>query len=341
MAAICLNSDMWKTWERQGKTEYIKQVKQLVKNDEGSSQLFSKNVKNQNLTRFIYELIWHGIKGPLRKEAVASTVGDLVNLHKEMPSIILDVIGVIDAETAIAENDDERQKFCSVVREAEKHLSDKLLKERLEIDTLQEIGTLKNRNFYTKFIKVKTKLYYKQRKFNLFREESEGYAKLITELNQEIGGNITPKYILEVIKSLIGCFNLDPNRVLDVILESFECRPDQYQFFIPLLQSYMCDPKILCEVLGFKYCFYQTNTEEPTPESLYIVTALMLQHEVIMLDDIYCWLTPHDSVIQKMWEEEMAAAQEYVRKLNIISTKDKDKEEPVEEKETLEDKVRL
>jgi len=37
-------------------------------------------------------------------------------------------------------------------------LSDKLLKERLEIDTLQDVGTLKNRNFYTKFIKVKTKL---------------------------------------------------------------------------------------------------------------------------------------------------------------------------------------
>lgn len=37
-------------------------------------------------------------------------------------------------------------------------LSDKLLKERLEIDTLQEVGVLKNRNFYTKFIKIKTKL---------------------------------------------------------------------------------------------------------------------------------------------------------------------------------------
>jgi THO complex subunit 2 len=45
---------------------------------------------------------------------------------------------------------------------------------------------------------------YKQRKFNLFREESEGYAKLITELNQEVSGNVTPANILEVIKSLIG-----------------------------------------------------------------------------------------------------------------------------------------
>ena len=45
---------------------------------------------------------------------------------------------------------------------------------------------------------------YKQRKFNLFREESEGYAKLIVELNQEITGKIDSKSILEIIKSLIG-----------------------------------------------------------------------------------------------------------------------------------------
>ena len=38
---------------------------------------------------------------------------------------------------------------------------------------------------------------YKQQKFNLFREECEGYAKLITELNQELSNN-TPFEILQV-----------------------------------------------------------------------------------------------------------------------------------------------
>nr|CAD7573602.1 unnamed protein product [Timema californicum] len=268
----------------------INVCKQAVKENESTSPLLTKTGENRELARAIYELIWHGVKGPLRREATATTIGELVSLHTDMPSIILDVISVIDAETSCSEgNSEERTRFCFIVKETEKFLSDKLLKERLEIDTLQDVGTLKNKNFYTKFIKVKTKLYYKQRKFNLFREESEGYAKLIAELNQEISGNVTAKNILEIIKSLIGCFNLDPNRVLDVILESFECRPDQHQFFIPLLRSYMSDPKILCEVLGFKYCFYQTSTEEVTPKSLYLVTALMLQHSIIALDDIYCW----------------------------------------------------
>ena len=33
-------------------------------------------------------------------------------------------------------------------------------------------------------VRVRTKLYFTQQKFNLLREESEGYSKIITELNQ-------------------------------------------------------------------------------------------------------------------------------------------------------------
>jgi hypothetical protein len=50
-------------------------------------------------------------------------------------------------------------------------------------------------------------------------------------------------------------------------------------------------------------------------------------------------LTPDDKVIHKEWEKDMKEAKEYVRKLGIICTKDKDKEEPVEEKENVQEKV--
>lgn len=58
---------------------------------------------------------------------------------------------------------------------------------------------------------------------------------------------------------LIGCFNLDPNRVLDIILEVYECRPENDEFFVPLIESYMymCEPQTLCHILGFKFKFYQ------------------------------------------------------------------------------------
>lgn len=83
-------------------------------------------------------------------------------MHTDLPSIILDIICIIDAETSTTSSDasanDERNAFCQIVKEVEKFVSEQLLKERLEIDTLQKVGTIKNRVFYTKLIKVKTKL---------------------------------------------------------------------------------------------------------------------------------------------------------------------------------------
>lgn len=81
-------------------------------------------------------------------------------MHADLPSLILDIIGIVDAETSTGSNEasEERSAFCDIVKDVEKFLTDKLLKERLEIDTLQDVGTIKNKIFYTKFIKVKTKL---------------------------------------------------------------------------------------------------------------------------------------------------------------------------------------
>lgn len=127
---------------------------------------------------------------------------------------------------------------------------------------------------------------YKQRRFNLFREESEGYAKLITELNQD--DHVSVNKTLEIIKSLIGCFNLDPNRVLDIILESFETRPEQSKLFVALLRAYMPKGNIICEVLGYKYRYF---SDTKTPHSLYLITALLLQSKIISLEDIYSWVS--------------------------------------------------
>lgn len=91
----------------------------------------------------------------------------------------------------------------------------------------------------------------------------------------------------------------------------------------------MSDRLVLCEVLGFKY----RSTVDATPMSLQKVTALMLQHGVIELDDILPLLLPDDKVIIKDHEQEMRSAKEYVKKMGIISTKDKD--ETAEEKEVV------
>ncbi|XP_055386448.1 THO complex subunit 2 [Condylostylus longicornis] len=323
-------SQMWKHWEKSGKSDFLKFMKSTVKSQNADLFFKSENIIS-GITRAIYELVWQCLLGRLKKEAVLNALSEISHYHWDIPTIILDVINIVDAETSIVGTDgyqDERAIFCEITKDIDSFMSEKLLKERLEIDTLQDSGTVKPKVFYTKFIKIKTKLYYKQRRFNLFREESEGYAKLITELNQEFDEKtFGSSNAMDMIKSLIGCFNLDPNRVLDIILESFETKPENHTFFIPLLQSYMPSGSIICEVLGYKLRNF-SNSVNSTPRSLFDITALLLKYLVIKLDDIYIWLSPTDAEITADWEKEMLEAKEYVRKLNIIST-NKDKE-PVE-----------
>ncbi|XP_012547253.2 THO complex subunit 2 isoform X1 [Bombyx mori] len=322
-------SDYCKNWDKSGRELFLKHLTQFTK-DEHRTPLFSKSGKMSGFSQSVYDFLLCGLKGNLKKDTVLSFLREITNLHADVPSIILDIISILDAETSLDVQSDERAYFCYIVRELEPFISDKLLKERLEIDTLQDAGTLKNKNFYTKFIKIKTKLYYKQRKFNLFREESEGYSKLIVELNQEINEDTEWKNLLEIIQSLIGCFNLDPNRVLDIILESFEARPQLDALFIPLIKSYMADPHVISEVLGFKLSNMEILDNYTEPPPLMTVIALLLQHQVISLDDIYPWLRPDDVIIAKQADKEIKAVQEYIRKINIVSTKGPQTNAPTE-----------
>lgn len=151
---------------------------QLLK-DEGKSPVLEPAAR-MGISKNINSLIVKGLNGGIKKESVVSALQELAVsglknqtismfqfyvfkvIHKDVPNIILDVLHIADSATSISDqqNDDSKERIVLgyIVKECEKFLSDKLIKERLEIDTLQEIGILKNRNFYTKFIKVKTKL---------------------------------------------------------------------------------------------------------------------------------------------------------------------------------------
>ncbi|OTF70926.1 hypothetical protein BLA29_011887, partial [Euroglyphus maynei] len=120
-------------------------------------------------------------------------------------------------------------------------ISDWLLKERLDYSTLSDAKVINNEKAAsTKFIKLKTKLY----KNSIYFERK---AK---------DGQFDPDYMLNAIKSLIGCFNLDPNRVLDIILECFEARLYLRDSFLKLIKNFSDNPVTLNQILAFKFSFY-------------------------------------------------------------------------------------
>lgn len=102
--------------------------------------------------------------------------------------------------------------------------------------------------------------------------------------------NIYKNYNFLFAFNISGCFNLDPNRVLDIILESFEARPHLDKLFISLIKNYMADAQVISEVLGFKLGNMEVLESYKEPPPLMTVIALLLQHQVISLDDIYPWV---------------------------------------------------
>ncbi|XP_072482051.1 THO complex subunit 2 isoform X3 [Notamacropus eugenii] len=272
-----------KNWEKVGKPEFVQLCRALCDNKNREHLIF------RDLQQVIYELSYHVIRGTLKPEQASNVLSDIIDYREDMPSILADVFCILDIETSCLEEKSKRDHFTQLVLSCLYLVSDTILKERLDPETLESLGLIKqSQQFNQKSVKIKTKLFYKQQKFNLLREENEGYAKLIAELGQDLSGNVTSDLILENIKSLIGCFNLDPNRVLDIILEVYECRPEYDDFFVPLIESYMCmcEPQTLCHILGFKFKFYQEPNGE-TPASLYRVAAILLQYDLIDLDDLY------------------------------------------------------
>uniref|UniRef100_A0AAR2K232 THO complex subunit 2 n=1 Tax=Pygocentrus nattereri TaxID=42514 RepID=A0AAR2K232_PYGNA len=341
MAASVLPADWIKNWEKSGRNDFLQLCQDLA--GKPSSEVFLKDLQSA-----LYELCWHVVQGSLKVDVAASLLADVMELREDMPSILADVFCVLDIETGSLEEKHKRDHFTQLVGACLFCVPDAVLKERLDPETLESLGLIKQAlQFNQKIVKIKTKLFYKQQKFNLLREENEGYAKLVTELGQDLTGNVTSHLVLESIKSLIGCFNLDPNRVLDIILEVYECRSDQDEFFIPLIKSYMCEHQTLCHILGFKFKFHQEPNGE-TPSSLYHVAAALLQHNLIALEDLYVHLLPQDSTIVEEHKREILEAKQIARKLTMVvvpsektDDKEKDKEKEEEKSEKPPDNQKL
>eukprot|EP01097_Dermamoeba_algensis_P001391 TRINITY_DN151_c0_g2_i1.p1 TRINITY_DN151_c0_g2~~TRINITY_DN151_c0_g2_i1.p1 ORF type:complete len:361 (-),score=72.01 TRINITY_DN151_c0_g2_i1:58-1140(-) len=221
-------------------------------------------------------------------------------------------------------------------------VNNELLKERLEPELLEETGVIvSHKTFLKKIVRVNTKESYTQQKFNLLREESEGYAKLTVELNQGSGLNErTVDHIVQNIQSLIGYFDLDPNRVLDLVLEAFEHDPFNLQF-LKILDLFKRSN--LCQLLGFKFQFYQ-ESEQKNPKSLYTVAAVLIKNKFLSLNEIYPHLKPEDADAKTQHDKEIEDAQSAAKRVGVISLaskEDKEKEKEKDRKDKKEQEVSI
>jgi THO complex subunit 2 len=87
---------------------------------------------------------------------------------------------------------------------------------------LDKSGLASEQELSKKLIMHNTQTYYKQQKYNLLQEESEGYAKVLSFLT--LDHDTSPEQRRRKLSQLIGIFELDPNRVLDLVIDILEAK---------------------------------------------------------------------------------------------------------------------
>ena len=163
-------------------------------------------------------------------------------------------------------------------------------------------------------IRLNTRNVYAQRKYNLLREESEGYSKVITLLNQSGAAKVSDEImerILTELKSLIGYFDLDPNRVSSLILDAFAAHPDNTAF-VTLVKGfgvYKC-----VEFLKFRFA-----SGDGMHEGVFKSSALMVKSGLVSLEDTVGQLQPGDEEYTALIQARDVHLKQSVGKIGIIS----------------------
>ncbi|KAJ1330384.1 hypothetical protein BSLG_009518 [Batrachochytrium salamandrivorans] len=286
-----------------------------------------------------------------------------------IPSLLVDIICILDIPSDLKPASISSDPSSTLLMQRRSRLVDITKKiiirnfipnviftERLEIELLGAVNLVTNSPVFSrKIIRTNTMMLYKQSKFNLLREESEGYSKLLMELTCSLPrpldvyweadksklshaelSKLRKTHIHERaltairnIQSLIGSFDLDPNRVLDIVLDVFTANVlDYWDFFVEMLLQGPWKPRIVKktikkrvrnadgsgmsdvdvqvestegrdvvgQILGFKFQFYnQVDVLQPTPQQLVWVAAILIKHKVVQLSHLYAHLNSPDA----------------------------------------------
>ncbi|MCJ1473974.1 THO complex subunit 2 [Lambiella insularis] len=233
---VFITDEVWKNWQSKGRSSIVEAGK-LACLDEDSLRLGD----------IFQEIIRSGLDERIDPGECGSTVKDILGdqaSHSEdgQPtvafsgaSVFLNCVAVLTEST---ERDAKHPSLPSMLLGT--GISPLLMREELEHTTLEHIGLIRG-TFYRIRARYTTNSLYRMSSFNLLREETEGYSKLITELfttsanappSAEVVGDT-----FERVRAMIGAFNLDVGRALDVTLDAFAALlVKQHRFFVKFLR---------------------------------------------------------------------------------------------------------
>lgn len=195
------------------------------------------------------ELVRSGLDGRLDAAEAGSTIKDIIkkddntetsdSMADEFPfdasSLFLDCLSILtEASPSIATPSLKTLVLATGIPAQQ-------MRRELDSTLLENFGMIRN-TFVRVGIRNTTNLLYRQSNYNLLREETEGYSKLMTELfttsSNELPTSDVVEETFERVKGMIGAFDLDVGRVLDITLDVFAAvLVKQYRFFVKYLRA--------------------------------------------------------------------------------------------------------
>ncbi|GLE06165.1 hypothetical protein PINS_up015376 [Pythium insidiosum] len=346
--ATVISESLLHQWSDQGSStvrDKLQHALDALRQRKGTKQDATENTA---LYRLLYELVWIVLHAKLTRQDVLALLKDAgLSKSTDACDVLTDLIWVIGNEVEAKEKGRERhsssewQALSRLVRDlAEEEVVPALnLKASLEVDLLHDAGLLPEPAVMSrKLVRVNTKTYYTQVKFNLLREESEGFAKVLSLLHTGVTTEQLAASKTDLM-ALIGFFDLDANRVLDLVLDAYEMHPHN-DGYLELLELFKRDS--IPHVLGFKFQFYKrddaavTDDGRPraTPRSLYRLAATLVEKKIIDVDALLPHLAPtKDETVQRLQAQRdaMTRAAKAFGKVNLAA-KESDATEDAESK---------
>lgn len=217
----------------------------------------ARNEEDMSLLSFIYqEIIRSALDGRLSPGDAGAAIKDVIGADVAADDVDMDGQGqataafdprslFLDTLSIVTESDTSNAALRPLVFSTA--INPALMRLQLETPLLQSLGLVRD-TFSRMGIRKQTNLLYRQSNYNLLREESEGYSKLLTELfttsNNEPPSSEVVEDTFEKVKAMVGAFDMDVGRVLDVTLDVFAAvLVKQYRFFVKLLRVSSWWPK--------------------------------------------------------------------------------------------------
>ena len=191
------------------------------------------------------ELIRSGLDGRIDSNDAGTVIKDILGRtvpgesHEQSEALVDGAVLFLDTLSILTENDATNKHLQPLVIST--GISPLMMRQELESNLLMQLGLIRD-TFVRIGIRRQTNILYRQSNYNLLREESEGYSKLVTELfttsSNEPPSHEVVEDTFERVKAMVGTFDLDVGRVLDVTLDVFAAvLVKQYRFFVKYLRT--------------------------------------------------------------------------------------------------------